>query len=349
MRILMVDTAFLGDLLLATPLIRGAAEAAGGAVDLITSPAGAQAVRHHPLVDAVQVLRKRDGDGGLGGFRRARAWIRQRRPDVALLPRRSVRSLLLAWAAGVPRRVGFARPGPARLLLTDTVAFVPGRHQVERNLDLLRPLGVDPDRCGLPGHPLEVFPSDVDRAEAVGWLAERGLADHGSFYVVAPGSAWATKRWPAERFATLAACLSRERPVLVMGGPSEAAMAAAIQRRSETLVGTGRVHALTHLGPVASVPLLARAAALVANDSGALHLGQAAGTPLVALYGPTVPAQGFAPRGEGHRILGVAGLECRPCGRHGAARCPLGHWRCMLDLPLEEVLAAVRQVERPAA
>ncbi|MFQ5767183.1 MAG: glycosyltransferase family 9 protein, partial [Acidobacteriota bacterium] len=123
MRILLIHTAFLGDLVLASPLIRAAAELSGrGRVDLVTSPAGAAVTSEHPLVEALFIYDKRGRHRGLAGLRRVVRWIRERRPEVVLLPSRSIRSPLLALAAGVKRRIGFAR-GLARLLCTDTVPF----------------------------------------------------------------------------------------------------------------------------------------------------------------------------------------------------------------------------------
>ena len=95
--------------------------------------------------------------------------------------------------------------------------------------------------------------------------------------------------------------------------------------------------------------LLRHASVLVSNDSGAMHIGQAAGVPIVALFGSTAPSLGYAPRGNGNRLLGVEGLDCRPCGRHGARRCPRGHWRCMLDLSTGRVEEAVRDILRAVA
>jgi heptosyltransferase II len=90
-----------------------------------------------------------------------------------------------------------------------------------------------------------------------------------------------------------------------------------------------------------SAALLARARILVTNDSAPLHLATAVGTPIVALFGPTVPAQGFGPRGSRDVVLGHAGLACRPCSAHGPQVCPLLHHRCMRELSIETVLAAV--------
>ncbi|HEX9894642.1 MAG TPA: glycosyltransferase family 9 protein, partial [Gemmatimonadales bacterium] len=90
----------------------------------------------------------------------------------------------------------------------------------------------------------------------------------------------------------------------------------------------------------ASAALIERATVLVTNDSAPLHLAGAVGTPVVALFGPTVPAFGFGPTGAADRVVEVSGLACRPCSTHGPMVCPLGHHRCMIDLPVRSVLAA---------
>jgi len=349
MRILLIDTAYLGDLVLATPLVRAAAEhSSEGRVDIMTSPAGAPVLEDHPLVGSMYVFHKRDSQRGIAGMRAAIAWIRGRAPQATIMPRRSLRTLLVARAAGVPCRIGFDH-GFSRLLLTHPVPFRESLHQVERNLELMRPLGVRPSSTGKPGHPLEVFPSQRDREVVDDWLGRNGLQHPGSFFAMAPGSVWTTKRWPTQRFAQLAVGLGVEKPVLIIGGREEKALAAAMMASLPAAL-SGSVHDATGLFTAAgSVHLLRHAAVLISNDSGALHLGQAAGIPLVAIYGPTAPSLGYAPRGEGHALLGRDDLACRPCGRHGAMHCPQSHWRCMLDLEVAEVLAAVARVAREAA
>jgi heptosyltransferase II len=84
----------------------------------------------------------------------------------------------------------------------------------------------------------------------------------------------------------------------------------------------------------------------VTNDSAPLHLATAVGTPIVALFGPTVPEFGFGPRRATDVTLGWDGLACRPCSRHGPPVCPLGHHRCMRDLTVETVAAALAAITR---
>jgi len=89
--------------------------------------------------------------------------------------------------------------------------------------------------------------------------------------------------------------------------------------------------------------LIGRAAVLVTNDSAPLHLATAMRTPVIALFGPTITEFGFGPVRPGDVALGVE-LECRPCSSHGPRSCPLGHHRCMRDLPVEVVTQAIEDL-----
>jgi heptosyltransferase-2 len=156
------------------------------------------------------------------------------------------------------------------------------------------------------------------------------------FVALAPGSIWGTKRWPY--YPALAMAL--DRPVAVIGGAEDAPLANAV-----IAAAPGRAaSAAGALSLRASAALIHRAAVLVTNDSAPLHLATAVGTPVVAVFGPTVPEFGFGPRGPADIALGNVGLACRPCSRHGPQRCPLGHHRCMRDLAAETVAAAVTAV-----
>jgi heptosyltransferase-2 len=129
----------------------------------------------------------------------------------------------------------------------------------------------------------------------------------------------------------------RGRPVSVYFGPDESDLLASWRRewsdeRSWTPVQEDLM---------TTAACLQRLDAVVTNDTGLMHMAAGAGTPVVALFGPTVEGFGFRPVGKGHRIVQNRGLQCRPCTLHGGSRCPKGHFRCMLDLDAAAVLAAV--------
>jgi heptosyltransferase-2 len=173
--------------------------------------------------------------------------------------------------------------------------------------------------------------TDQDRALADAWLRARGVAP--GFVAVAPGSIWGTKRWPY--YAELAAAL--ESPIVAIGGQEDAVLA---DRVVAAAPGRGW-SAAGELGLRASAALLERAATLVTNDSAPLHLATAVGTPVVAVFGPTVPGFGFGPSRPGDVVVQQTGLACRPCSLHGPRVCPLGHHRCMVEITVERVAAAV--------
>jgi len=324
---LVIQTAFLGDVVLTTPLLAALAQR-DGPVDVVTTPAAAPLLEGHPAVRRVIRYDKRGADAGLRGLWRLAGELRRAGYERAVLPHRSWRSAALALLADIPQRIGFAGSPPAMTYSTRVPRPREG-HEVERLLALAAP-----DTAPTP--PVALGLTAADRATADRWLAEHGVEP--GFVAFAPGSIWGTKRWPY--YPELAAAL--ERPIVVLGSRGDASLAeavvAAAPRRAHNAAG--------ELDLRAAAALLERAAVLVTNDSAPLHLATAVGTPIVALFGPTVPAQGFGPRGAADRTLGVT-LGCRPCSAHGPQVCPLIHHRCMRDLPVEQVVRAVAGAATP--
>jgi heptosyltransferase II len=322
---LVIQTAFLGDVVLTIPLLTALAEQFGP-VDVVVTPDAAVLLEGHAAVRDVIRYDKKGRDGGIGGLRRTGSELRRRRYARAYLPHRSWRSAVLALLARVPERAGFA-DSPAAITYTTRVTRAPTGHEVERLLALAgrRTRAVPPVSLALTAE---------DEAAADRWLAERGIPP--GFTAIAPGSIWGTKRWPY--YPALAAVL--EGPLVVVGGSDDAALAdevaAAAPGRTWSAAGA--------LSLRASAALIQRARVLVTNDSAPLHLATAVGAPLVAIFGPTVPEQGFGPRGSRSLALGHAGLACRPCSTHGPQVCPLGHHRCMRELPVETVAEATVMV-----
>ena len=173
-------------------------------------------------------------------------------------------------------------------------------------------------------------------ASAERFLAEVGLSPNG-YAALTPGSKWPTKVWPAERFGDVARVLSSEEglPVLVLGSADERALAEEVVRRAGGgVVAAGRVG----LGETAA--LLASARLMIGNDSGPTHIAMAAGTPTVAIFGPTDPSQFDF---EGHELV-YADLPCSACSFFGTRRCRLKHWRCMTSITPAAVVAAARRL-----
>ncbi len=320
---LVIQTAFLGDVVLTTPLLTALA-GTYGTVDVVTTPAAAPLLESHPAVRRVIRYDKRGADRGWPGLFRLARSLRRQGYARAVLPHRSWRTAALARLAGIPERLGFG--DGASLLYTRRVPRPRTGHEVERLLRLA------PERAE-PVPPVSLGLTEEDRRAAAQWLEARGLGS--GFIALAPGSIWATKRWPY--YGELAARL--EKPVVVIGGPEDRDLAESLVRAA----GPGRAHNAAGQLPLrVSAALLESAAVLVTNDSAPLHLATATGTPIVAVFGPTVPAFGFGPRGLRDRVVEHPGLACRPCSKHGPQRCPLGHHRCMTEISVEMVLEAIR-------
>jgi heptosyltransferase-2 len=321
---LVIQTAFLGDVVLTTPLLSVLAER-HGPLDVVTTPAAAPLLETHPAVAEVIRYDKRGADRGPLGLVRLGRRLRARRYARAYLPHGSWRSAGLALLSGTAERTGFAGSAAA-VTYTTRVPVVEG-HQVERLLRLAGPLtGAAP--------PVSLGLTPADRLAADRWLTDRALAP--GFLALAPGSIWGTKRWPY--FAALAAAV--DRPIVVLGSSDDAALAAAIGTAAP-----GRTHSAAGMVSLrVAAALVEQAGVLVTNDSAPLHLATAVGTPVVAVFGPTVPAFGFGPRGPADLVVEHEGLSCRPCSSHGPRVCPLGHHRCMRELSVERVAAAAAAV-----
>jgi len=133
-------------------------------------------------------------------------------------------------------------------------------------------------------------------------------------------------------------------PVVAIGGPTDAVLGTAIEAAAP-----GRAHsACGQVGPRTSTAIIARAAAIVTNDSSPLHLALATQTPMVALFGPTVPSFGYGPLDPDAICLGEEELLCRPCATFGPAECPLDHHRCLKQLSVSRVLEALATVRQRA-
>jgi heptosyltransferase-2 len=326
---LVIQTAFLGDVVLTTPLLDALA-ARHGPVDVVTTPAASPLLETHPAVRHVIPYDKKGRDRGLGGLLGLARALRAERYEWAYLPHRSLRTALVAWLARIPRRVGFADGWPR--FYTDVRPRPGTGHEVDRLLVLAGPAPT--------GGAVTLTTTAEDRAATEAFLGAHDV--EGPFVALAPGSIWGSKRWPY--YGELAERLARAVPIVVVGGPEDAGLGEGIVRAVDG--AGGRWKAVNGCGKLTlrqSAEVIRRAVVLVTNDSAPLHLAQAVGTPTVAIFGSTVPAFGFGPRGPRDQVVALEGLACRPCSAHGPPRCPLGHHRCMRSLTVENVLHAIEE------
>ena len=272
---------------------------------------------------------------GLAGIERLAAELRRERFDVAVLFQNAFQAAWIAWRAGIPERIGYARDGRSWLLTQAVPLPGPGEgpaHESNYYLELLRRAGwveTLPDSRNVRLH---LDPTALDRAEAA--LVAAGSLRGKLRIAFGPGAAYGTaKCWPADRYAQLAGRLIADfgADVILFGAASErdvAAHVAALEPRVINLAGK------TTIGDLPA--FLARCGLFIGNDSGAMHLAAAVGLPLVAVFGPTNPG-GTAPLAP-HVMVVQRRVACSPCFlRH----CPIDH-RCMTGVTVDEVLDAAR-------
>ena len=326
-----IQTSFLGDTILTTPLLAQLAHR--GPVDVVTTPAAASVLTGHPAVRQVIVYDKRGAHAGLFGFTTMTSRLKAAAYDTAYLAQGSLRSALLVFAARIPERIGFATSSGS-WLYTTMVAYRDDLHHAARLLLLSRPTGREPtDEEMRPS----LAPGAAERSVVDELLRSRGVEPGERLIALAPGSVWATKRWPY--YVQLALGLADAGRIVVVGGADDRALAAEI-----VSAVPGAVDTTGALPLLASADLIGRCAVLVTNDSAPLHLASAMGTPTVAIFGPTVPEFGFGPLAPAKAVLGHESLACRPCHRHGPRRCPLTHFRCMRELSAELVAERTRTI-----
>lgn len=327
--LLVLQTAFLGDVVLTTPLFRALRRAYPQArLTLLTTPAARPLVEEDPHLDAIFTYDKKAREPLSAVIRKVRAG----RFDALVSPHRSHRSALIALASGIPFRVGYAESG-FPFAYHRRVRRDMRLHEVDRILALLRGLGVEPeasDRVLCAGY----TPRETAQVEEI--LRGAGVEPGVKLAGLCPGSVWATKRWLPEGFANVGKKLAERgyRPVIV-GGPDDRAVADEVA----ALIGPAAVNAAGRTPLKALAAWLDSFSIFISNDSAPLHVAAARDVPTVAVFGATTRSLGFTPFHARSRVV-EASLPCRPCGLHGGKSCPEGHFDCMRGVTPEAVLAA---------
>lgn len=337
-RVLVVHTAFIGDIVLMLPTVQTLRASLPGAhIAAVVIPRAAEVLENHPAIDEVILFDKKGSDRGGRALLAFSRRIRESRFDAAVIPHRSIRSALLVRLAGIPVRIGFSTSA-GRFLFTNVVPYRRDIHEIDRDLMLLAPIGIQPAHAPLP----LMYPGQRESAAVDALLREHSLPPSGKLVGIAPGSVWNTKRWPEERFAELAAALSKEGyTVALIGGEADVQLCGRI---AQALRDARVVNAAGRLTLLGSAELLRRCVAAVSNDSAPAHIAMAVGTPVATIFGATVPAFGFAPRGPRDAVVEIPGLACRPCSIHGGVTCPISTFECMQRITSEQVRSTIQAI-----
>ena len=330
-RILILQTAFLGDVVLASPIAE-ALKITNPAweIDFVTTPQAASLLENNPNISNVLTYDKRESESGLRGFFRLLKKLPTGSYDAAIVPHRSIRSAALVRLSGIPVRIGFDRSAGS-FLFTDVINYEDDLHEVDRNMKLLSAL----DRS-IPGVSPRLYPSKTDVKNAKEILRKNKILNKKPLIAIAPGSIWPTKRWPSDRYRDLARMIANDGGgVVYIGGAKDSHLLSKI-----TFNGALSVVGETTL--LESTAILNECDLLITNDSAPMHFAVAVGTPVVAIFGATAPKFGFYPYNPDDIVI-ERELPCRPCAVHGGLKCPIGTFECMLDIGPAEVYKNVKK------
>ena len=332
-RILIIQTAFLGDVILCTPLIKAARKLFPNSfISFLLIPETKNVLENNPHLNEILVYDKRGKEKGLKNFIKQVRRIKKKDFDLAIIPHRYIRSALLAYLAGIPQRIGFDK-GTGSFLFTHKVTYQNDLHEVDRNLRLVKDFSHDLSD-GAP----ELFPSPEDFSYASQLLQDAGVKENDRIVGIAPGSVWATKRWLPERFAQVSDLLTKEAgsKVVFLGSKQDERLCLEIATfmEKQPVILAGKTNILQ------SAAVISKCQVILSNDSAPVHIASAMKRPVVAIFGSTIPEFGFGPYGEDYTIIEKK-MECRPCGIHGKNRCPKKHFRCMTEITTREVFEAL--------
>lgn len=349
MKILVIQTAFIGDVVLTTPFLAELRRRfPGSEIHFVATPQGCEMLRGLDGVTC-HVLEKKKA-GALRSLRNVLAELGSGAPfDFVFSVHRSLRSLAIARKVRAKRKIAF-RSFWSKVFGFESVrypSYDEKMHYSDKPLALLSAVGpLNPIASSRHRPCLTVLPED--RASLRGKLG--GIAELGQDYLVlSPFSVWGTKMWFADRFARAAATVARERnlPVVVIGGGVGSEMVTGRTIAEKIGQTGGRALSLvgqTSIGELKA--LIADAKLVLANDSAPVHVAAAFNIPTVAIFGPTTQKWGFFPLSEKSFVVERRNVSCRPCHLHGPQRCPKGHFRCMSEIQVEDVANAVENLLR---
>jgi len=307
MKILVVRFSSIGDVVLTTPVVRCLAQQLPGAeIHFITKQAFLPVLQGNPYIDKIITVQS--------SVKEKIPELKAENYDLVIDLHRNVRTLKLKMALG-KKSYTFPKKNIQKFLLTNfKIDKMPAVHIVDRYFEAVKPLGIKND-----GFSCDFFLDESDEVELPFEL-------NGGFIAVAMGAQFATKQLPVELMATILA--QADLPLVLLGGNGDT-------DRAEMLKSLLKEHIVIDfcgkLSLRGSAFVLSKANALLTGDTGLMHIASAFRTPIVSVWGNTVPAFGMYPYAQPHlySIHEVTGLRCRPCSKIGYQACPKKHFNCM--------------------
>ena len=317
MNILIIHTAFIGDIVLSTALISKVKEKYPDSdIYYLTTPLGKEILKNNPKIKEIIVYDKRGKDKGFGAFISFVRKITKLKIDVCLTPHRYLRSSILSLLSGAKIRVGYDIAS-LPFVFNKKIKYDKTKHEVEKLLSFIDD--------NTKRYELAMYPSEKDKIKINDLV--KNLSENKKIILIAPGSKWFTKKWPEEYFKTLIQNLVKRDDLLIVitGGKEEKEIELNLDSKVLDLRGEITLLELAELTK--------RAILVISNDSAPIHITSAfPNTRVVGIFGPTVKEFGFFPWSQNSKVFEIDNLYCRPCAIHGGNSCPEKHFRCMREI-----------------
>jgi heptosyltransferase-2 len=332
-KILIIQTAFIGDVILATALVEKLHEFYPEAkIDFLVKKGNQQLLEGHPYLNEILLLPKKKGK--YQGLYELIRKIRKSKYDWIINVQRFATTGVITAFSGAKLTVGFNKNPFSRFFDVRTEHQIDQRnpmHETARNQKLISALTDE-----LPARPkLYPRPAQYDSIRQ---------KQTNPYLTIAPASIWFTKQFPAEGWIRLIDALPPRMNIYLLGGPDDHDLAQNILVESTHPA----VFDLTgKLSMLESAALMEKATLNYVNDSAPMHMASAVNAPVCAVFCSTVPGFGFGPLSDFSRIVQVNyDLYCRPCGLHGYRKCPQKHFRCAEDIVLADLLKAFKDANQ---
>ena len=335
MRILIIEVNWLGDVLFSTAAIRSLRRLFPESfISCLVVPRVREVLEDNPNINEIIINDEEGLHKGLGGKFRLAGQLREKGFDLAVLFHRSFSRTALAWASGIPRRVGYST-WKRRVLLTEAVRMPKkdSLHRVDYYLGIVKALG-----CDISERSYDFFIAKQDEEFADEFFKKEGLKENDFVVCLNPGGNWYPKRWPKENFSLLADSLIREcgMKAIFSGSPGDVSLVDEIRAKmkEKPVIAAGK----TTLKQSAAI--FKKVNLVISADSGPLHIAAAMGANVIALFGPTDAAI-TGPRGKGRVVIIQKQVDCRiPCYE---VNC--NDNRCMRAITVSDVLVEVKKLE----
>ncbi len=339
MNYIIYQTAFIGDIILSTSLIKTIKDVdPSSKIIFITTPVGQSIIHNNMLIDNILVYDKKGKDRGVAGFFSIVNDVKGiigKDESVYLSLHRFVRASVAGYLIRSKIRAGF-KDSALSFLYNRKIPYEFGIHDIERNFNILKAAISDELNNQDPEKP-ELFPSEEDFLRVRNIIQDKFATDS-RIVSIAPGSVWQTKRWPIEHFLKLIELLSSNGiNSILIGGKED-------REICDTLTSEGVLNLAGDLTLIESAAAISLSRGIVTNDSAPLHMASAMNIPTIAIFGSTTPFLGFGPLADNSLVLENSELECRPCGRHGGNKCKKKHFECMRKIFPEMVFDELLKV-----